>query len=278
MNQHNIVRITAVILIALLATASIVNIHARSLEVHEIGGWHIWNISVGFALFFALAVYATMIAQSGRTKIALLPIVAFAGVATSTIQTGLYLNHGADWPTALAFGVGVPIAEGLLAVIDALMEGDRASAQADRSGRSRKTAQPNAFGLLAGAMAKRIEAGVTAQAERLEGSSYTPDYKSLNAPGDAQAGPVATANASPDPEQTKPDADGDPLGEANRTRARNKAEAIDLMLRAFADDPNASYSEIGRQIGRGKSTVSSYVDELGGRDAVLERVSLNGFH
>lgn len=124
MKSHNFVRAISFVLIALLATASVRNIHDRSVEVHTVGGWHIWNISIGFALFFALSVYAAMVAKRTRTKVALAPIALMAGAVTSAIQTGLYLNHGAGWLTAIAFGVGVPAAEGALAIVDALMEQD----------------------------------------------------------------------------------------------------------------------------------------------------------
>ena len=42
----------------------------------------------------------------------------------------------------------------------------------------------------------------------------------------------------------------------------SKDEAISLILQFLADNPDASLREIGRQIGRPKSTTGNYVNEL----------------
>jgi hypothetical protein len=48
---------------------------------------------------------------------------------------------------------------------------------------------------------------------------------------------------------------------------RSKAQALDTMLTLYADNPNATMTEIGAAIGRSRSTVSTYLTELeqGGR-------------
>jgi len=176
MTAHRIVRIISIALIALLASASVRNIHDRSLEVHTVSGWHIWNIAIGFALFFALVVYAAMVARQQRTKIALAPIVVLAGAVTSAIQTGLYLNHGAGWMTALAFGVGVPLAEGALAVVDALMERD-----AEGDAPAQRNAGPGMFSKLGNAL-------TDAAVQRIEGAAQSvPTVQATIAPVDAPA-------------------------------------------------------------------------------------------
>lgn len=45
----------------------------------------------------------------------------------------------------------------------------------------------------------------------------------------------------------------------------SKEEAIAVILQFLADNPDASLSEIGRQIGRPKSTTGNYVNELMGK-------------
>lgn len=52
------------------------------------------------------------------------------------------------------------------------------------------------------------------------------------------------------------------LNEANQARAYGKDGAMSALLSYLNDHPNASLSEAGRAIGRGKSTVAGYVDEL----------------
>lgn len=42
----------------------------------------------------------------------------------------------------------------------------------------------------------------------------------------------------------------------------SKEEAVSLILQFLADNPDASLSQIGRQIGRPKSTTGNYVNEL----------------
>ena len=83
----------------------------------------------------------------------------------------------------------------------------------------------------------------TLQAEnrRLQAQALTPSNVASNGVEEAQ--------------QTKLDA-------ANRARTKSKAQAIEEMIAHFATDPNASYSEVGRAIGRSKATIGAYLDEL----------------
>lgn len=48
----------------------------------------------------------------------------------------------------------------------------------------------------------------------------------------------------------------------DRPKTVSKDEAIALIVRYLAENPDASLSEIGRQIGRPKSTAGNYVNEL----------------
>lgn len=47
-----------------------------------------------------------------------------------------------------------------------------------------------------------------------------------------------------------------------RSKSITKDEAVSLILQFLADNPDASLSQIGRQIGRPKSTTGNYVNEL----------------
>lgn len=62
------------------------------------------------------------------------------------------------------------------------------------------------------------------------------------------------------------------LDAARAVRTANKAQAIDRLLTFYETNPNASYSEAGRHIGRSKTTVGSYLSEL----ETTGRVERNG--
>jgi len=52
------------------------------------------------------------------------------------------------------------------------------------------------------------------------------------------------------------------LAGANRARASNKDQALRALLAFYRSNPNATLKEAGAAIGRSKSTVSNYLDEL----------------
>ncbi|MEM7033858.1 MAG: DUF2637 domain-containing protein [Chloroflexota bacterium] len=52
------------------------------------------------------------------------------------------------------------------------------------------------------------------------------------------------------------------LNEANAVRQSNKQQALEDLIAFYSQHPNASLSEAGESIGRSKSTVSNYLDEL----------------
>lgn len=47
-----------------------------------------------------------------------------------------------------------------------------------------------------------------------------------------------------------------------RSKSITKGEALSLILQFLADNPDASLSQVGRQIGRPKSTAGNYINEL----------------
>lgn len=84
---------------------------------------------------------------------------------------------------------------------------------------------------------------------KLEQSVIEPSESSL--PPMTAAHPPALTDA---PSQTKLDA-------ANRTRKRQKEQAKDAALALYDQQPDATLSDIAQQVGRSKSTVSTYLQE-----------------
>lgn len=52
------------------------------------------------------------------------------------------------------------------------------------------------------------------------------------------------------------------LNEANRTRKRQKEQAKDAVLALYRQHPDTSLSDMAQQVGRSKSTVSTYLQEI----------------
>lgn len=113
-----IVRIIVSILILILASASVANIHTRAVQLHADGGWQTWFISVGMAVGFALFAYMLIAFKKPFFFLAAL----FCALLTGVMQTGMYLTLGADWVTSLGFGCGLPVLEALLAVSEHYMD------------------------------------------------------------------------------------------------------------------------------------------------------------
>lgn len=113
-----IVRIIVSILILVLASASVANIHTRAIQLHADGGWQTWGISIGFAVTFAVFSYLLIAFK----KTFFLLAATFGAVLTSVLQTGMYLALGSDWFTALGFGCGGPVLEALLAMAEHYMD------------------------------------------------------------------------------------------------------------------------------------------------------------
>lgn len=238
MTHHAFVRAISFILIALLATASVINIHARSVEVHSVNGWHIWNISVGFAVLFALTVYAAMIAQRTKTKMALGFIASFASVVTSAIQTTLYLNHNAGWVTALAFGLGVPAAEGLLAMVDALMLNDEQT-------ETKRSADEGFFSRLGSAVGNKVT-------ERIEAQPSEDEVKRVAQIEPQSEGEVwRTIKAS----EPKPE----------RRNASVPNERGELILEALRNEGPLRTGELADLLGVSTNTIRAELDKMNGQ-------------
>jgi len=81
------------------------------------------------------------------------------------------------------------------------------------------------------------------------------------ADGPAHADGLHYVGRHPDADDAEAAVSGPPPN-ANRTRARTKKEALEHCLHVWRTNPRASLAEVGQVIGRRKSTVGEYRQEL----------------
>ena len=121
-NYHQIHRITSAITAAMIAIVivwSVVNVSAYAKLFHN--SIFVWSIGIAVGTCNALSVfaYATTTDRTDRIP-AIIGILLFGGTS-GTLQSLLYLHEGAPIIAALAFGWFGPIAEGLLAWLEAAL-------------------------------------------------------------------------------------------------------------------------------------------------------------
>ena len=221
--MKNIVRIIILLLILVLAIASVINIHTRAEQLHADAGWHSWLISLGVAVSFALFAFCLVASRGAGARVFFFLCAAFGATLTGIYQTGMYRTLGADWITSLSLGGGVPALEALLAVAEHFLETDQAI---------KKPGMNALWSRLGNAVASRIERPVSSSVVQL-------DTKTEHIEASTKA-----------------------LDKANEQRKNAKLNAQNEMLEVFKRDPNASLRTIGKQIKRSPSTVSSWLGEM----------------
>lgn len=222
--MKTIVRVIILLLILVLAGASIINIHTRAAQLHADAGWHSWFISLGVAVSFALFAFCLVASKDQGARLFFLLCAVFGASLTGIFQTGMYLALGSDRTTAVAFGCGVPALEALLAVAEHFLDTDPAI---------KKPGQNALLMRFGNALVSRIERPVSVQLDTVTEHSEV-------------------SNKTP----------GNALDKANEQRRTAKMNALNEMIEVFRHDPNASLRTVGKQIGRSPSTVSSWLDEL----------------
>lgn len=105
--------------IAVVVLWSIINITATARHYHNTGAT--WLLGIAFGLANAISVYAWATASTTHVRRpAILGAILF-GLGSAIIQTSLYRLEHAAWPVAIAFGSMGPLAEALLAWLEAAM-------------------------------------------------------------------------------------------------------------------------------------------------------------
>lgn len=166
-------------------------------------------------------------------------------------EISVTLFHGVNL-NALALGIWAPVAEIVLGWVYAANHKTELPERMNASSPLRDLTQ---------AVTRRIEQGmlVRPSSEQL-GSTESPMNTGVVQPSPYTFKGVEHTNG--DAVQVNNAVSASDVSLNGETAKPSKAEAMNQLLTIFATDPHATYEQAGAAIGRSKSTVSNYVQEL----------------
>lgn len=222
----------AVCVILIFATIGVSIYHVS----HELGRYDGKASLVLGALMGAInAVAAWSFLEVPKSRWVSTPTFVAAAGVSMWLQIRFYQQGGAPEIDAYILGAWCPAFELMLGALFAkLTEG----VQPNDNSRSAEPSVLNAIGL---AFAERIR--TKAPNEQLNNRMVS-------------AEPVSSRS------DIVPALQNSDLSDVNAQRGAAKEQAIERMLAYYRQNPNASHSEVGIQIGKAKSTVSAYLGEL----------------
>ncbi len=237
--------------------------------VIAISSWHIGNYMstfdgwvmaaiMGATLGFCNFLCAHNIFKVGSTS----RFPSFVGLTffaiTSTWMQYTYFNTDPDIGMTLLYGVNLDaLALGIWAPAAEILLGWMYAANIQKE----HEASPSPFGSLAQALTRRIEQDVAMRpyAERLH--SPEPDMNSGVVQAHTNPFKADVHSNGADVQMNESSAVYD-TGAHRETEELTKLEAMERLLNLFADDPHATYEQVGTAIGRSKTTVANYMREL----------------
>ena len=104
----------------MLTVASVLNIHDMAEATHTANGLPAWIVSIAIGGTLSVLAYVASITD-GHTRTASVIFAVFAATVSTALQVSLFIDRGAQWPVAVAFGVGVPFFEVALAITDSML-------------------------------------------------------------------------------------------------------------------------------------------------------------
>lgn len=283
--RHLSFKSAAHVVMLAFAVASLDNVHRFFAHAgHD--GLAAWALAS--ALGAALVVLSIMLTHidrdNDRNAWSMMAGAAVAvGVLSGSLQTATY-RETLQPLTAALLGFGVPlVGEVLLALAVSAYERSQA-----------RSAYRNVGQLVEGAVAGQLAAAVdtfdgAAIQKHVEATINRLAKQAVNhVAGQAMAFYVDAVTPAEEPTAPAQDAPADAaknteielvpndsasLSErGNAAKANGKAQAIERTVEFFRTNPNASLSEAAEVVGRSKSTISSYLDEL----QAARRVHVNG--
>lgn len=114
------VSIATLALLAILTVASVVNLHDMAEATHAANWLTAWIIAVAIGCTLSVLAYVASITDGTTRTVATAFAVVAAGVS-ATLQVSLFVERGAAFGVALAFGAGVPFFEVALAWTDSML-------------------------------------------------------------------------------------------------------------------------------------------------------------
>ena len=119
-NVQRWVSVATLVLLFMLTVASVLNIHDMAEATHTANGLPAWIVSIAIGGTLSVLAYVASITD-GHTRTASVIFAVFAATVSTALQVSLFLDRGAQWPVAVAFGVGVPFFEVALAITDSML-------------------------------------------------------------------------------------------------------------------------------------------------------------
>lgn len=107
-------------LLLMLTIASVANIRDMAEATHAAAGLASLLVAVAIGGTLSVLAYVASITD-GSTRTLAASFATFAAVVSTSLQVSLFLERGAGWPVALAFGAGVPFFEIALALTDSML-------------------------------------------------------------------------------------------------------------------------------------------------------------
>lgn len=242
--------------------------------VIAISSWHIGNYMstfdgwvmaaiMGATLGFCNFLCAHNIFKAGSTS----RFPSFVGLTffaiTSTWMQYTYFNTDPDIGVTLLYGVNLDaLALGIWAPAAEILLGWMYAANIKREQSTRHhEASSSPFGSLAQALTRRIE----------QDMAMRPDSYGLRSPELNMKPTPVQPHSTPFKPNTYANGDRIQMNDSQaaydhepyrETEELTKPEAIERLLTLFADNPHATYEQVGTAIGRSKATVANYMREL----------------
>ena len=119
-NVQRWVSVATLVLLFMLTVASVLNIHDMAEATHTADGLPAWIVSIAIGGTLSVLAYVASITD-GRTRTTSVVFAVFAATVSTALQVSLFLERGAQWPVAVAFGVCVPFFEVALAITDSML-------------------------------------------------------------------------------------------------------------------------------------------------------------
>jgi hypothetical protein len=124
LDHRTIIKRSIVVVIIVTVLWSIVNVHDYAAKFHS--GLVVWTLGLSVGVANALSVYSFVIARTSNVKVAAGVGIALFGVMSGLLQMFLYVENGAPWLAAIAFGWFGPVAEGVLSALHAALSEEAA--------------------------------------------------------------------------------------------------------------------------------------------------------
>ena len=243
-----------------LSAASITNLSRRAWDHHK--DWSSYLVGAGLAALVPVAVFVAIKINGWQYKTIVWAIAIVFACISATIQYQVYLPTDASTEInleALSFGAGVPVAECLLAAMEAFLlvqiaKQSKDEAKAAIEDESKKQQAEQQAELERRKQEIDLEMYKRQKEAELEEKRLKLEAK-LSKSTSKNVSNQVSKNVSTDEANT-------PIEQANRQ------SELDKVLDIYRQNPKASLRSVGKQLDRSPQTISNWLDELEGKGII----------